>query len=192
MGCDIHLFKEKKVSGVWVTADEWESETGWDGQERLECISQNYGKRNYALFGFLAKGVRRSYSKSFEIKGMPDDASAEVKEQFERWDCDGHSHSHLSLAELESASVIVKTEKFTITGMMDARQWALVQEESNKKEPDWDVIYPYCQMTNISGHVPFSIDVPMSFILGSDIDDMIASFERVDGEDHRIVFWFDN
>lgn len=192
MGCDIHLFKEKKINGAWVTADEWQPETDWDGEDRLECISENYGSRNYNLFGFLAKGVRRNHSKSFGIKGMPEDASTEVKEQCERWGCDGHSHSYLSLSELHAASAIVKIEKFTITGMMHAEQWELVQEESKKEDPNWDVIYPYCQMTNISGYVPFSIDVPMSFILGRDIDDIIANFEGIDGEDHRIVFWFDN
>jgi len=187
MGCDIHLFKEKKVNGQWVTADDWSNE-----EDELYCERSNYGDRNYNLFGFISKGTRRHHEKSFDVKGMPSDASAEVKKCCEAWGADGHSHSYLTIGELKAAFEIVKNDKATINGMMHRDQWAKVQEEAKKPEPNWMVIYPYCQSTNMSEYVNFSIDVPMSFILGSGIEEIIAGFDGIEAEDLRIVFWFDN
>lgn len=187
MGCDIHLFKEKKVNGQWVTADDWSNEEG-----ELYCESSNYSDRNYNLFGFLSKGVRRNHEKSFNAKGMPSDASDEVKKCCESWGGDGHSHNYLTMEELKSASRMVKHDKMKISGKMHLDQWLIVQDEAKKPNPDWMVIYPYCQATNNPEYVDFTIDVPMSFIMGDDIDEIIAGFDGIESEDFRIVFWFDN
>lgn len=87
MGCDIHSHAEHKVDGKWkvipgLTPFDW---------------------RSYGMYGFLA-GVR-NYSAVppiSEPRGTPDDAAPEIRESWESWDMDGHSHSWLSVAELSS------------------------------------------------------------------------------------------
>jgi len=111
MGCDIHLFVEKKVDGKWVSADSWEREE----EEGFNSLSVDYNKRfysgrNYDLFAILADVRNGSGFAGCDTgdgfvpidspRGIPEDASTEVKECSERWDGDGHSHSWFTLAEL--------------------------------------------------------------------------------------------
>ena len=108
MGCDIHEFQEKRINGVWVTADTWEKDKYWDGDgeqrlERIEGTHINVG-RNYDLFGLLA-GVRRVVEGSFEPKGIPDDVSLELKANYESWGVDAHTPSWLTLKELKEKSM---------------------------------------------------------------------------------------
>lgn len=85
MGCDIHTHAERRVDGKWqavpeVTPFDW---------------------RSYGMYGFLA-GVR-NYSAVPQIaqrRDVPADLSGPVREDYERWDCDAHSASWLSLDEL--------------------------------------------------------------------------------------------
>lgn len=85
MGCDIHAYAERKTDS---------------GYEYLPAVVP-FDWRNYGVFGFLA-GVRNYSSVPMiaEPRGFPDDASAEVREQYERWDMDAHTPSWLSMAEL--------------------------------------------------------------------------------------------
>lgn len=192
MGCDIHIFKEKRANGQWVTADEWTCGEDWDGNECMECSTDNYGGRNYNLFGVLSEGVRRNQKICFKQRGIPFDACEEVSRESDKWDGDGHSHSYLYLHELNDLQETCKREKITIEGMMARDQWLRVQEEANKSDPDWSVLYPYCQGTNRNDYVNFSIDVPMTFILGNCLEEIISKFDGIEGDNHRIVFWFDN
>ena len=63
MGCDIHLFSEKKKTvndkEVWVNADYWTINPyfGTDKTEQELDIVSIYNNRNYDLFNLLA-GVR--------------------------------------------------------------------------------------------------------------------------------------
>jgi hypothetical protein len=89
MGCDIHVFAEKREADRWVCVP-LDHKTA----EALEA-------RSYGTFAFLA-GVR-NYSGITPIvppRGFPDDASAEVKHEHDVWDTDGHTHSWLTLEEL--------------------------------------------------------------------------------------------
>jgi hypothetical protein len=84
MGCDIHLFVERKNNGQW------------HGEE-MDCW------RNYDLFSVLA-GVR-NYGDNEYIdvpRGLPDDISPEAAEAASRWGDDGHSHSYFTLDELRA------------------------------------------------------------------------------------------
>lgn len=85
MGCDIHLFVEKRVGGVWVDITEKEDDPG----------------RSYLLFACLA-GVRNSHDVTpvAEPRGIPSDASPAVHEHVAAWGDDLHSKSWLTLAEL--------------------------------------------------------------------------------------------
>lgn len=85
MGCDIHAYQEQKVDGKWT----------YCGEVDLY--------RNYTLFTVLAN-VRSSSNRVKIIskpKGLPSDISNEVKEEYDHWDCDGHSHSFLTKEEFE-------------------------------------------------------------------------------------------
>ena len=102
MGCDIHLFREKKVNDSWECLEPYEivKDEYDDGKEYPE-IDNPYISRNYALFGFLA-GVRHQIPEGFNPRGLPTDVSTLVNGDSERWDLDGHSHSWLSLSEIKN------------------------------------------------------------------------------------------
>ena len=113
MGCDIHLYQEKRVNGKWVAADKWEieREEGVES-EHVPYETRLYSNRNYRLFAVLA-GVRNGVGfagvKTSDPvipmalpRGVPDDACPEYKAEVERWGQDGHSHSWLTLHDIMS------------------------------------------------------------------------------------------
>jgi len=69
-----------------------------------------WSQRNYNTFSILADvrngrglaGVRTGdgFVPIADPKGVPDDASEDYLEEVARWDCDGHSHSWLTLKEI--------------------------------------------------------------------------------------------
>jgi hypothetical protein len=110
MGCDIHLYVEKRN-----TEGKWESVDTWEKEEDDEVLRVPYGKsfydcRNYDLFAILADvrngrgfaGVKLGdgFNPIADPRGLPDDVSENVKALSDSWDCDGHSHSHFTVAEL--------------------------------------------------------------------------------------------
>ena len=188
MGCDIHLYKEKKIDGVWVTADEWEDEHG----EGLDVpYEKQFSERDYYLFGFLA-GVMRESELSLEQKGFPTTASKNVRDCYEYWKGDAHSASHLTLEELKYHWAMLSSKDVSVSGMKDTDGLnKLARSIMEKGETDWDLLYPYCQMTNQDNFETFLIDVPCHYIL-SGIEKLIRLFDDVDADEFRIVFWFDN
>lgn len=110
MGSDIHFFVEKKSPrGSWLSADHWEIE---DGQEVVPYEKCRYHQRNYNLFailadvrngtGFAGKPTGNGFTPIAKPKGLPLDVSPQVKAIATHWGCDGHSHSWLTLAELQA------------------------------------------------------------------------------------------
>jgi hypothetical protein len=99
MGCDIHSYAEKRVNGKW------------------ELIPfEPFDWRNYGMYGFLADV--RNYSDVPPLakpRGLPDDVSADVKAESDHWDCDGHSHSWLSVGELSAFDYDAAVEDRRIT-----------------------------------------------------------------------------
>lgn len=111
MGCDIHLFVEKRVKGKWVTADKWETDKDDDPpRKHVPYDASFYHDRNYNLFAILADvrngrgfaGIKTG--EGFEPieapRGLPDDVCDELRAESEQWGSDGHSHSHFTVAEL--------------------------------------------------------------------------------------------
>lgn len=193
MGCDIHLYKEKSVNGEWLTADVWEAyDYGEDDKGFNVPWETRYTGRNYDLFGLLSKGVRREFPFSFEPRGIPFNSCPEVTGESERWGCDGHSHSYLYLHELKDMREFLKSATLKVSGMKDRDEMEARSAAISSKTPDWNLLYPYCGGTNIPSYEDFEIDVPASFIVGSCLDEIIGSFDGVDGDNHRIVFFFDN
>lgn len=96
MGCDIHVFAEKNVGGIF---------------EKIEMPYGWFDSRSYGRFGFLANV--RNYSGVVPFgqtevpekykpigRGIPADVSDDVKSEFDDWETDAHSESWLSLEEL--------------------------------------------------------------------------------------------
>jgi len=110
MGCDIHLFAEKKVNDKWVSIDKYTKNPDFGEYDNREFViereNQVYRGRNYNLFCALA-GVRSFHfsgtpSMVSEPKGLPEDCCEEIKKESALYGSDGHSHSWNTLAELEA------------------------------------------------------------------------------------------
>jgi hypothetical protein len=194
MGCDIHAYKEKFIDGRWLTADAWEAyDYGDDDKGKsVPYEKRPYTGRNYVLFGILSKGVRSEHAISFPERGMPFDASSEVAADSDRWDSDGHSHSYLYLHEIRQLRLACDSMTVEIEGMKDPEKLAALMKSIASGDPDWNLLFPYCQWASGGSYQEFKLDVPMTFYVGSDLDRIIAAFDGVDGENHRLVFWFDN
>ena len=190
MGCDIHLYREKKINGVWVTADKWSDP--YDEGMIVDYDDRAFTGRNYDLFGFLAD-VRRDIPGGFEPRGTPEDVCDLLAKEIESWDGDGHSHSYLHLQELKDAVERLKTETSPISGMMRHAQWGDLQASIATGAPDWSLLYPYCAWASDSeNYTSFEVQVPAMFAFGECLQQIIDSFDGIDGDDHRIVFFFDN
>lgn len=109
MGCDIHVYAEKK---------------GQSGEfEPVDDLSV-FEDRNYGAFGFLANV--RNYSAIAPIsslRGVPADASDETKEAYRDWDCDAHSASWLSVSELVDFDYEAKCEDRRCTIQIGPKCW---------------------------------------------------------------------
>ena len=100
MGCDIHMYVEKRVNGRWEHVPP-PSAFGWgDLDSTLVDGSWDLG-RNYALFTVLS-GVRNDHCENKPIKQcphtLPSDISKLVADRSEEGGY--HSHSSYTLAEL--------------------------------------------------------------------------------------------
>lgn len=191
MGCDIHLYREKQVGGRWVAADEWVEDSYEPGRKEVP-FSKRFHERNYELFGVLARGVRSDHPFSFTPRGLPLDPCAEVSEASANWDGDGHSHSYLYLHELRDLFAFAQSATVKVSGMKDAAGMAALNESIASGAPNWDLLFPYAGWMSSPDAVEFSLDVPAHFYFGDAIKRIIDSFDGTDGDNHRVVFWFDN
>lgn len=137
MGCDIHFYVEKREGSRWVSADTWcKDEYGslstydWSSDHKSRG-RPFYDGRNYGLFAILAN-VRNGYGFAgvdtgdgyvpiSKPRGLPQDASPNVKRSSEEWDGDGHSHSHFTVAELLAYDWTQVTKR---RGWVDPVEWA--------------------------------------------------------------------
>lgn len=121
MGCDIHIYRERKVNDSWETSTTMTVEHYGDGDEYTSISNgidsfeegvTRYVGRNYVLFSFLS-GVR-SYGETWfmdpiaEDRGFPEDICDVNKHLLD--DCDLHSRGYVTLAELNDLIQETKTE----------------------------------------------------------------------------------
>lgn len=118
MGCDIHMFVERREGGAWVTADKWHPDPENPGRMSIYKWGEGlarlagpiYSDRNYDLFAILAN-VRNGrgfagcdtgdgFVPIAKPRGVPEDACSEYQAAVEDWAGDGHSHSYFTVAEL--------------------------------------------------------------------------------------------
>jgi hypothetical protein len=133
MGCDIHLYVEVKTPEGWRSADKWTTNTeDYDEPHTdVDYDDRFYRDRNYDLFAILA-GVRdergfagcdtgAGFNPIAPERGLPSDVSPNVQKASDQWDCDGHSHSWLTVAELLEYDW---TQTTTLRGWVDAKSFA--------------------------------------------------------------------
>lgn len=200
MGCDIHLYVEYKrtVNGKeqWLNGDYFKSNPYHkdEGEREYEKVKLDHG-RNYQLFSTLA-GVRDYTEKVTPVsepKGIPEDASEFVREENERWQGDGHTHSWLTLAEMREYQKQKPVMHYT--GLLAPID--LIAFDTTGKTPN-----SWCQRTNQQGHERREWSEENNSLVG-----LIDLLEKraiellqwkgqqynIENDDKiRIVFWFDN
>ncbi len=105
MGCDIHLFVEKKTKS-FIREDRINNlldiEDNIEGEKWELTNIDLIDDRSYTVFGVLA-GVRNPRFRPISnIKLFPDDASIKLRKIYDRDIYNYHSHSYFTLRELES------------------------------------------------------------------------------------------
>jgi hypothetical protein len=132
MGCDIHLYVERREAGKWVPADRWT----WDEEEGRWTVKYDdrvYSDRNYDLFAILAD-VRNGYGFAgvptgvgfipiSKPRGLPADVSDRIREEAESWGCDGHSHSFHTVAQLMAYDWTQATVKLGVVSAAEFMDW---------------------------------------------------------------------
>lgn len=190
MGCDIHTHVEIKKENKWLHIDE---------------VPEEFDRRNYSIFSILA-GVRSSFNIKpiSEPKGIPEDISRETKENIEEWNGDGHSHSYLTLKELDTFDYtdykktrvkISKTfyDKFIEFGGVLPKEMSVEKTEPGDfRECFQEVFEPTVLIKWLdSKNEETYMDSPI--IKGIEKLKEIAKKNDIDNyEDIRIVFFFDN
>lgn len=162
MGCDIHFYVEKKVENEWVSADNWciDEDDGslslYEWGPGLSILNgPMYRNRNYDLFsiladvrngsGFAGLDTGEGFVPIHEPRGIPEDASENVRLSSEQWDADGHSHSWATVEELMTYDWTRKTKK---RGWVSPKQFALWHLEGKPKS--WSGLISGGQVEHIS------------------------------------------
>jgi len=195
MGCDIHMYIEKKDKTSTASAGDWIPAQGFMkvDDDRVDVpYPDRFNDRDYLLFGMLA-GVRDSSNQIFTPKGFPDDASKEVRTVFEEWGRDAHTPSYLTLAELNG--IPWDTKMIEITRMFPEKDLIKFKKSVESGKPDYGIITMWCGMTNSPGWVSDTIEVPIKYQFQRfhEFVFWLRSYDyRCDENEIRIVFWFDN
>lgn len=111
-----------------------------------------FNDRNYDLFAMLAN-VRNGYGFAgvdtgdafepiFMPRGVPESASPEYKREVEGWDCDGHSHSHATVAELRAYFEHTGSRQRMASGCVTPEQYIALRDKGTR---------PTCWSGGISG-----------------------------------------
>ena len=194
MGCDMHVYVEKKKKGKWMSAQGLMKTE--EGEMDVPYPDKVYNGRNYELFGFLTEGKVRSDPQIYagKLKGFPKDASPEIKKIFESWESDGHTPNYFTLEELEK----IDWDNLTIpeSGLMEKKQWTKFNKSMKLKNQEWSLRFPYCEMTTQAGHEQHEWKVPIKVAFGDFYERVVRMLSYYDWKckkhEVRIVFWFDN
>lgn len=186
MGCDIHAYLElKDDKGNWFCANPTYVDHT-HAKTRIKQPELDLG-RDYDIFAQLAD-VRNEHDLPFidQPRGLPDDASIRVKDASQAWEPDGHSHSYVTLAEIND--FYQKHRDITISGYISAKQKILYDKYHVNPTS-------YCSMTSNKSYVEHTWQRPNPLSnLRFDLDSIIIMGYgyRKDMTTARLVFWFDN
>lgn len=203
MDCDIHMFCEEKetINGVteWRNVDHLKKNHYHglyeDCEESEFEVVELCSSRDYSMFTALC-GVRDCTGQSPKIddpRGLPKDCCAFIREESDRWGCDGHSHSYVNLRQVRDFVKENKPIKFSgLVRNDDAKQF----KESGKLPTFW------CQGAGNRDDYEFIEWEDNTLQPLSKLYELMAKRFRghwepndisdEDAENFRIVFWFDN
>ena len=98
MGCDIHMFKEKKISGVWKCLDKFIPEEDSSPCRETSFFNED---RDYEFFVVIA-GVRGEGRLHYQ-DDLPQDISETLMiHSVRHWGSDGHSHSSITKPQVKT------------------------------------------------------------------------------------------
>jgi len=107
MGCDIHAYIEVKADGQWKYYNWRRKHNYGEHQSHLDWERMTNDPlhilRHYALFAALA-GVRNNFNTIpvSKPRGLPSNITKPVKAISDDWNSDGHTHSWLTLSEMQN------------------------------------------------------------------------------------------
>jgi hypothetical protein len=156
MGCDIHFFTEtrNKDTGKWEKVGKIFDYPYYDPNRESKIDEEDgfewnpkytdsfYQSRNYDLFSILAD-VRNGYGfagiktgmgfKPIAMpKGLPKDASREIKKLSKEYGADGHSHSYFTLDEIFAYDWQQRTVNEGFVSLSEYKEWV----KNGKGEPE--------------------------------------------------------
>jgi hypothetical protein len=145
MGCDIHLFVEKKVEGSWVAADKWEKDKY--GGNSLRVDNSFYDDRNYSLFailadvrngsGFAGCDLGDGFNPISKPKGLPKDVCHLIGKEFAEWGCDGHSCSWHTLEDLLNYDWTQITKRRGFIDAINYAEWSIYDKDAGDSPKNW-------------------------------------------------------
>lgn len=238
MGCDIHMNVEVLESGEWrrlststpqkrgdpePSGDNRRARFEWEWGESLEAdgaLIPLWDWRSYDTFAMLAN-VRNGYGFAgvrtgggfvpiSEPRGIPDNASDEVKSESEQWGCDGHSHSWLLVEEVLDYDL--DGQHTTVAGFVTLPEFKQWKESGEKLPPSWcggisgaGVVHvsqdrmarlassEEAQEEGITYAAPFEVEVSYRDRIAEGLLTMCQGLRDKYGDGSaRLVFWFDN
>jgi hypothetical protein len=178
-----------------------------------------YSGRNYDRFAVLAD-VRNHHGCNpiDHPRGVPDDASYNVRKENERWGMDGHSHSWFSLQELDAFNwdaVAWREERFVGTRRFSADKDQYAPERHVFAHAiarhgvrvgaarigllnillDAEIVNPLVAKAELTHHHTQRVPVTYKEALNWH-DDCLPALRKLapkgDASKIRVVFWFDN
>lgn len=172
MGCDIHAFIEERRIGS-------EDKFWWFASVEIN--------RNYQLFALMA-GVRyevermNGFTPISTPKGLPDDVGFHVQGESESWEGDGHSHSWLTLDELEKVERDYGAILSAPTSWYQHPDQAVPDSATRiEKNAMWGMTY-----VEVGERTPSPVPYDLKVVIAT----MRALKDA--GRECRLVFWFDN
>lgn len=215
MGCDIRAFIERKKDNDEDTDPPvWEHVPGWvvedwqrdeRGRKRKPRGQQLWISRNYALFGLLA-GIRADIKPIAKPRGLPADVSPEVAQSAKDWGRDGHTHSWLTLKEMQDYNPARHKAKYE--GLVALNEYVRWKKSGDPFPKSWcggawgskiidEVAVP--TWTDLQNNVlvrarwTASVRDAVSPSAWEMVKGLLTYVQRYgDPEDVRLVFWFDN
>ena len=89
MGCDIHLYVERKVEGAWKSVHDFAPDKYGEGVADVSYEDRWYSDRNYDLFailadvrnghGFAGVATGEGFTPIADPKGIPADCDPQIK-----------------------------------------------------------------------------------------------------------------
>lgn len=210
MGCDIHVYPEKRtrVALSDLSLDVWEyvykEEKEQLGSYTFSNNYYGYNGRNYDLFSIIA-GVRNydNIGSTFEWERLiPADASDYVKARAWEWGGDGHSHNYLTLKELIEHDWSTPR---SVSGLITAEMYKAWDKKAPQKmywRGSEKVCYSAAEYDALAAKdlAPLDADVKVTWtvtdaeLIDAKFAKMIERLKEIDPDPSnvRIVFFFDN